>query len=121
MPPVDISSIRQTLVERLTPEQRTDFDRTGGFNLRGSDGRLYRVVKTESHRVYGEYDTYGYFADLPSFGNLHRERGDFYEVYYILQLLAKKVTLECDARDMHQKACSGYPRPYQIGDYDGKI
>ena len=134
----DVFNSKTELKSRLTPEQLADFERNQAFNVRGSDGRLYRIAVNKTAGVYGfepcaDYygrvpgplpvTFFGYFVSFPEPDLESDDEGYLYPDEYT-QALAKKVWLEANARDLRQRACrSGVsdPAPHVSRDYGGKI
>lgn len=118
-----------TLLAELTPEQQKDWDQNGGFNVRGSDDRMYRILRHTQYNnnILGKSTRDG------------RDPEAFYLLgYYPLPTserilirtdaaLMQKVLLECDAPRVARGACCEEARWYEIrrmeeiGDYNGKI
>ena len=123
------------LESRLIDAQRRDLDVTGGFNVRGGDGRLYRITLRLTSYVYGPpmYQpgrghtpagwttvAYGYFA---AYGYDSGHLSSFEDERYS-QALAKLVMLQCDPADLLWKACRSNGNGAEaslINDYNGAI
>lgn len=115
------------LLAELTPEQQEDWDNNEGFNVRGSNGELYRILgyeynnilgrSTKEHRDPSRFYLLGYFPIDPAGMYLTGMSGR----------LMQKVLLECDAPRVAYGACCTDPREFiistfrAIGDYGGKI
>lgn len=102
----------------LSPEQQRDYDENKGFNVRGSDGELYRIIRTPlANNVLGR----------------KRRRGNIYALgcnptgssRVMDRHIAQKVLLECDAPTFVEMSCiddcSYSSQLALIGDYDGAI
>jgi hypothetical protein len=96
----------------LIPEQEKDWERTRMFNIRGADGKLYRI--TPDATQYSERESYGFFV-YPCDESLPAPD----------RILAMKLHLEHSVKQMLEEACRfGRTVPEikrYIEDYGGKI
>lgn len=116
---------RQGSLADLIPEQLADLKRNGGFNVRGSDDKIYRILSGYGqwgNNVMGEdrHDILSRLGRWPISRDEHCMTG-------MACYLSQKVHLECDAPYFVRHACSQgvYERDRQhmedMGDYGGKI
>lgn len=117
------------LLTVLTLEQERDRKNSRynakGFNVRGSDGKIYRILWIE--------DCNNVLADLEQEGGCRAlgcnpdDWGEDDKYKYRSRFIAQKVFLECDAPAFVRASCVLRPtydaemRWLEMGDYGGKI
>lgn len=113
-----------TLLAELIPEQESDLTRNGGFNVRGSDGEIYRILALCAYEPRN--NVLGYING--ALGRLGR--WPLHEGVYVIGTtcyLSQKVHLECAAEVFVENCCSvEYDKSdkdlmMKMGDYKGKI
>jgi hypothetical protein len=94
---------KEALRGLLLPFQRRDLTMHHGFNVRGSDKRLYRIMDVRyENNVVVQRDTYLGGETYIGLGNnpIMMDRDEFE------RLLAQKVYLECNAERFVERSCS---------------
>ena len=131
-------------LDQLTPEQEVDWKSSGGFNVRGSDGHLYRIVKIpQTNNVIGITQLYMYYPNAKhlTYDTAYNWLGcnpipvawEDVSEYRLLRMrlerfIEQKILLECVAPTFVFMSCSTTSHSTkqdklysQVGDYEGTI